>query len=148
MAGGPARATIDDLRALCRPTEHIGAGVDRMSQHHQHRVVCRRSPLDLAHAAVVAAGDGQLKSLILGPEQDLPGASELLELVEQETDDATDALVGVHLYLPNLVPAVARRQDELQLAPQRLRVACRKPTLAQEAQLILRHRPLQSQEKA
>jgi hypothetical protein len=48
----------------------------------QHRVIGRRPPLDLAHAAVVAPGNRQLQRLILRPKQDLSGAPELLELVE------------------------------------------------------------------
>jgi hypothetical protein len=82
------------------------------------------------------------------PKAGPPGAPELLELVEQEPDDPADALVGVHLDLPDLIPAIAGREDELQLAPQRLRIPCRNPALAKEAQFVLRHRPLQPQEKA
>src|SRR5437667_385016 len=76
----------------------------------------------LAPAAVIAACDRQLQRLILRPKQDLPSAAELPELLEQEPDDPADALVWVHLDLPDLVPAIARREDELQLAPQRLRI--------------------------
>jgi len=89
-----------------------------------------------------------LQRLILRPKQDLPSAAELLELLEQEPDDPADALVWVHLDLPDLVPAIARREDELQLAPQRLRIPRRYSALAQQAQLVLGHRPLQPQEKA
>jgi hypothetical protein len=56
--------------------------------------------------------------------------------------------VRVHLDLPDLIPAVAGREDELQLAPQRLRIPCLNSALAQEAQLVLGHRPLQPQEQA
>src|SRR5580704_2130148 len=104
MAGGLTGVTLDDARALGCAAEDIGAGIDRMPEDLQHRVVSRRPPFDLAHAAVVASGDRQLQRLILCPKQDLPGASELLELVEQEPDDPADALVWVHLDLPDLIP--------------------------------------------
>jgi hypothetical protein len=148
MAGGFAGAPVDDARALGCAAEDIGAGIDRMPQDLQHRVVGRRPPLDLAHAAIIAPGDRQLQRLILRPKQDLPSAPELLELVEQETDDPADALVGIHLDLADLVPAIAGREDEPQLAPQRLRIPRRNSALAQKAQLVLGHRPLQPQEKA
>src|SRR5579863_6050006 len=125
-----------------------GAGIDRMPEDLEHRVVGRRPPLDPAQAAVVASGNRQLQRLILCPKQDLPGAPELLELVEQEPDDPADALVWVHLDLADLIPAIAGRQDELQLAPQSLRIPRRNAALAQQAQLVLGHRALQPQEKA
>src|SRR5690349_5945254 len=136
MAGGLACTPFDDPGALGRATEYIGAGIDRMPQNLQHRVVGRGPPLDLADAAIVAPGDRQLQRLILRPEQNLPGAPEFLELVEQKPDYAAEALVGIHLDLPDLVPTISRRQDELQLAPQRLRVPRCKTTLAKEAQLV------------
>jgi hypothetical protein len=86
--------------------------------------------------------DRQLQRLILRPKQDLPSAAELLELLEQEPDDPADALVWVYLDLPDLVSAIARREDELQLAPQRLRIPRRYSALAQQAQFVLGHRPL------
>src|SRR5271163_2810770 len=107
MARGFAGAPVDDAGALGCAAEDIGAGIDRMPEDLQHRVVGRRPPLDLAHAAVVASGNRQLQHLILCPKQDLPGATELLELVEQEPDDPADALVWVHLDLADLIPAVA-----------------------------------------
>ena len=112
-----------------------GAGIDRVAKDLQHRVVGRRPPLDFAHAAVV------------GPEQYLSGASELLEFVEQKPDDAADALVRIDLDLADLVPAIARRQDEPQLAAQRLRIPCRNAALTKEAQLVFGHRPLQPQQQ-
>ena len=118
-----------------------------MAKDLQHRVVGRRPPLDFAHAAVVASGDRQLQRLILGPEQYLSGASELLEFVEQKPDDAADALVRIDLDLADLVPAIARRQDEPQLAAQRLRIPCRNAALTKEAQLVFGHRPLQPQQQ-
>jgi hypothetical protein len=68
-----------------------------------------------------------LQPLILCPEYDLPSAAELLELVEQQSDDAADALVRVHLDLSDLVPAITWWKTELQLASQRLRIPRRKP---------------------
>src|SRR5437773_10989632 len=148
MAGGFASAPVDDARALRGAAKDIGAGIDRMPEDLQYRVVCRRPPLYLAHAAAIAPCDRQLQCLILRPKQDLPSAAELPELLEHEPDDAADALVWVHLDLTDLVPAIARREDELQLAPQRLRIARRNSALAQQAQLVLGHCPLQPQKKA
>src|SRR6202158_6623908 len=54
MAGGLAGTTGDDARALGCAAEDIGAGIDRMPEDLQHRVVGRRPPLDPTHAAVVA----------------------------------------------------------------------------------------------
>jgi len=125
-----------------------GTGIDRVRQDLQHRVVGRRPPLDFAHVAVVAPGNRQLQRLILRPKQDLPGAPEFLELVEQQPDDPADALIRVDFDLPDLVPAIAGRQNEAQLAPQRLRIPRCNAALAQEAQLVLGHRPLQPQEQA
>jgi hypothetical protein len=71
----------------------------------------------------------------------LPSTAEILELSEQKPNDPADALVGVHLDLPDLVPAIARREDELKLAPQRLGIPRRYSALAQQAQLALGHRP-------
>src|SRR6201998_904179 len=82
------------------------------------------------------------------PKYDLPSAAELLELVEQQSDDAADALVRVHLDLPDLVPAITWWKTELQLAPQRLRIPRRKPARAQQAQFIFGHSPLQSEQEA
>jgi hypothetical protein len=86
--------------------------------------------------------------LILRPKQHLASAPKLLELVKQEPDGPADALVWIQLDLPNLVPAIAGREEELQFAPQRLRIARRNSALAQQAQLVFGHRPLQPQEKA
>src|SRR5580704_18515481 len=122
MAGGLAGATVDDASALGCAAEDIGAGIDRMPEDLQYRVVGRRPPLDLAHAAVVAPGNRQLQRLILRPKQDLPSTPELLEFVEQKPDDSADALVRVYLDLPDLVPAIAGWEDEPQLAPQCLRI--------------------------
>ena len=72
MASGLAGAPFDDARALRCSAEDIGAGIDRMPQDLQYRVIGRRPPFDLAHAAVITPGDRQLQRLILGPEQDLP----------------------------------------------------------------------------
>ena len=89
-----------------------------------------------------------MQRLILCPEHDLPSAAERLELVEQQSDDAADALVRVHLDLPDLVPAITWWKTELQLASQRLRIPRRKPALAQQAQFIFGHSPLQSEQEA
>src|SRR4051812_12558537 len=107
VAGGFAGASVDNARALGRTTEDIGAGIDRVTKDLQHRVVGRRPPLDFAHAAVVASGDRQLQRLILGPEQYLSGASELLEFIEHQADDAADALIRIDLDLADLVSAIA-----------------------------------------
>jgi hypothetical protein len=133
MASGLASAPLDDARALRCAAEDIGAGIDRMPEDLEYRVVGRWPPLDLARATVIAPCDRQLQRLILRPKQDLPSAAELLEFLEQEPDDPADALVWVHLDLPDLVPAIARREDELQLTPQRLRIPRRYSTLAQQA---------------
>jgi hypothetical protein len=78
MAGGLAGPPLDDARALGRTTEDIGAGIDFwVPEDLQHRMVGRRPPLDLAHAAVIAPDDRQLQILILCPEQDLASTSEL-----------------------------------------------------------------------
>jgi hypothetical protein len=45
--------------------------------------------------------------LILCPKQNLPGAAELLEFVEQQPDNAADALVRVRLDLADFVLAMA-----------------------------------------
>src|SRR5260370_7165998 len=89
-------------------------------------------PLELAHAACVASGNRQLQRLILRPKQDLPGAPELLELVEQEPDDPADALVWVPLDLPDLIPPIAGRKDELHLPPHRLRIPSPNSPLPQQ----------------
>ena len=106
-----------------------------------------RSPRYPAHAAVVALRDRQLQGLVLGPQQDLSRAAKFAELVEQEPDDAANALVGIHLDPADLVPAIAGRQHEPQFATQRLRIARRKPALAQQAQFVFGHRPLQAEQK-
>ena len=48
MARGLAGATVHDSGALGSATEDIGAGIDRMPEDLRHRVVGRRTPLDLA----------------------------------------------------------------------------------------------------
>ncbi len=73
MTGGLASTPVDDASALCCAAEDIGARIDRMPEDLQHRVVGRRPPFDLAHAAVVTSGNRQLQRLILRPKQDLPG---------------------------------------------------------------------------
>jgi hypothetical protein len=93
MASSLASAPVDNARALRCAAEDIGAGVDRVPEDLQHRMVGRRPPLDLAQAAVIAPGDRQLQGLILCPKQDLPGAPEFLEFVKQKPDDAADAFV-------------------------------------------------------
>lgn len=93
------RAPVHDARAVGRPAEHIGAGVDGVAQNLQHRVVGRRPPLDFADLGVAAHGR-KLQPGVLQPQHDLAGAAEFPELPQHQPDRIGHALVGVDLDLP------------------------------------------------
>lgn len=57
-------------------------------------------------------------------------------------------LVGVNLDLARLTPAEARRQREAEFTALRLRIPGREAALSHQAQLVLRHRPLQPEKQA
>src|SRR5215831_8441506 len=135
MARRLASAAVDNPCELRCPAEHIGAGIDRMPEDLQHSVIGGRPPPNLADAEI-APRDRQLQRCIVCPEQNLSCAAQLLKLLEQEPNDAADPFIRVDLDLTDLVPAIPRRKTELELAPQRLRIPCSQPTLAQQAQFV------------
>jgi hypothetical protein len=85
--------------------------------------------------------------VLVEPEQRLPGAAKLLDLVEDQRDRRLNAPVRV------LSVAVARlheanRRGHDQFAPARLLVACRERTLAQKIELVLVEAALQAKQQA
>jgi hypothetical protein len=109
-------------------------------------VIGRRLPEDLA-SGEIAPHDRKREVGGPCPEKDLAGASQFPEFAEQHADRAGDALVRVNFNPSGLVPAVAGRQGEPQLASASFTVPGLDAALAQQAELVLRHRSLQAKQK-
>src|SRR6478672_3999609 len=82
------------------------------------------------------------------PKKDLPGAAELAEFREDEPNRSRHMFVGIDFDLAEFIPTKSGWKHEAVLAALGLGVSSGDSTLAEQAQLILRHRPFQSEQQA
>src|SRR6185312_13904463 len=142
-----AGATVHDPCLLSDSAKRIGASIERIVQNLHHRVIGRRLPAELVDLNVpqdhryLNVGSAQ-------PKKGLPGAAELAELREDESNHSRHMFVGIDFDLAEFIPAKSWWKHEAVLAALGLGVSSGDSTLTKQAQLILRHRSLQSEKQA
>src|SRR5262249_7801331 len=82
------------------------------------------------------------------PKKDLPGAAELAELREDESNNARHMFVGIDFDLAELIPTKSGWKHEAVLAALGLGVSSGDPAVAKQLQHTHRPRPLQSGQQA
>ncbi|HZY41347.1 MAG TPA: hypothetical protein VFF59_05020, partial [Anaerolineae bacterium] len=125
----------------------VRAGVDRILQHAEHRVVPRGQPNDLAHLFWTAS-DRQLDLLPIKPEVDLPYAAQLRKFAKDQIDSGTDP--GIRIFLDAVVRSfdIPDRNPSNQGTPLRLLQQCRVRTLAETRDFHLADRALHAQQQS
>src|SRR5690349_18130043 len=96
MSLRPACSAGGHFRADFGPSEGIGAGIHRVHQNRQDRVIERKLPIDLMILLVVA-DRGQCDLFLSTPEQYLASAAEFLEFPEYQVNSVLHAQVGIEL---------------------------------------------------
>ena len=92
----PACPAHADFRANLGSSERISAGVHRISQDRQNRVIQGRLPINLLIFAVVA-NRRQSDLFLAKPQQHLASTSALFELLEDQVNRVLHAPVGIDL---------------------------------------------------
>ena len=124
----------------------IGAGIDRISQDVQDRVVNRQFPLN--HAIFGSVADRrQWDALMPKPEMYLTHRLHLDELGEDERDCLRNAPIRIFLDPVVANPHITDSNRHEELAPARLLLQGLKRTLAQHRQLHLTHGSLHAQQQ-
>ena len=94
--------------------------------------VARPAPHDVA----VSLPHRQLQIVLVGPQQRLPRAAELIDLVEAQPDRLLNPSIRI-LLQPVARPNEADRRADNELAAPRLLVAGRERALAQQVEFVL-----------
>ncbi len=110
----------------------IGAAIGRVDDHLMGGGVARPAPHDVA----VSLPHRQLQIVLVGPQQRLPRAAELLDLVEAQPDRLLNPPIRI-LLQPVARPNEADRRADNELAAPRLLVAGRERALAQQVEFVL-----------
>src|ERR1051326_5678017 len=107
---GPAQR---NFRAGLGSSEGIGAGIHGIGQDRQDSMVKGRLPIYVA-ILIAITNRRQCDSFLAEPEQRLPCASTLLELLEHQTNGILYPQVGIEFDGAVQSPAEAHRQAELE----------------------------------
>jgi hypothetical protein len=111
-----AAAALCPRSAHCQPhfrlPIRVTAGVERIGQNAQNRMVARHLPLYAAFTNALL-NRGKRQSVRVEPEQDLTSAAELVKLTENRFDRGANATVGIAFDGPGGSPNEADRQAEV-----------------------------------
>lgn len=136
-----------DADAAAGASEGIGAGVDRVGQDMQDRVVDWQLPFD--HAAFGAiSGRGQWDAFVPEPEVHLTHRMHLGELGEDESDRLRNAPIRILLDTVVADAHIADGDRHEQLAAARFTLQRLERALAQHRQLHLAHGALHAEQQA
>ena len=120
------------VRRHSRLAVSIGTAVDRVRDHPMDGGVAWTSP---GRHSILAFG-GQLKVVLMEPQQGLPGAAQFQHLVEDQRDRCLDASIWILLVTVADLDEADRCTDH-ELATACLLVARRQGSLAQQIKLVL-----------
>src|SRR2546422_450760 len=90
-----------------------GAGIPRIAQHFEHRVVEQRCPMDLAFVRAGAHPTRKKYPLVPKISHGPPGRPDTFEGREQETDGLLELSIRIQDYAPILSIDQADRQRDL-----------------------------------